>query len=84
MPKPFHERRQGREIRLCSFRGIQWATSRSGGRGHVSSASTGLWATAFTCFGDTATTTNFEKPWFFIYMRHARVDSFYFALKFVD
>jgi hypothetical protein len=30
------------------------------------------------------TTTNFEKPWFFIYMRHARVDSFYFALKFVD
>jgi hypothetical protein len=30
------------------------------------------------------TTTNFLKPWFFINMRHGRVDGFYFALKFVD
>ena len=31
-----------------------------------------------------ATARNFLKPWFFIYMRHGRVDSFYFALRFVD
>lgn len=30
------------------------------------------------------TTANFEKPWFFIYVRHGRVDGFYFALRFVD
>jgi hypothetical protein len=30
------------------------------------------------------TTANFLKPWFFINMRHGRVASFYFALKFVD
>lgn len=30
------------------------------------------------------TTTNFLKPWFSIYMRHGRVNGFYFALKFVD
>jgi hypothetical protein len=30
------------------------------------------------------TTANFLKPWFFINMRHGRVDGFYFALKFVD
>ena len=27
---------------------------------------------------------NFLKPWFFIYLRHGRVASFYFALRFVD
>jgi hypothetical protein len=26
----------------------------------------------------------FNRPWFFIYVRRGRVDSFYFALKFVD
>jgi hypothetical protein len=31
-----------------------------------------------------ATTTNFLKPWFFIYTRRGRVTRFYFALKFVD
>jgi hypothetical protein len=31
-----------------------------------------------------ATTANFLKPWFFIYIRHGRVTRFYFALKFVD
>lgn len=31
-----------------------------------------------------ATTANFLKPWFFIYTKHGRVTSFYFALKFVD
>jgi hypothetical protein len=30
------------------------------------------------------TVDNFLKPWFFIDIRHGRVDSFYFALKFVD
>jgi hypothetical protein len=30
------------------------------------------------------TADNFEKPWFFIYVGHGRVESFYFALKFVD
>jgi hypothetical protein len=29
-------------------------------------------------------TTNFSKPWFFIFTRHGRVTGFYFALKFVD
>ena len=31
-----------------------------------------------------ATTANFLKPWFFIYTKHGRVTSFYFALRFVD
>ena len=31
-----------------------------------------------------ATGANFLKPWFFIYVDHGRVSSFYFALKFVD
>ena len=31
-----------------------------------------------------ATGKNFLKPWFFINIRHGRVASFYFALKFVD
>jgi hypothetical protein len=31
-----------------------------------------------------ATTANFSRAWFFIYMRHGRVTSFHFALKFVD
>jgi hypothetical protein len=30
------------------------------------------------------TVDNFLKPWFFIYMRHGRVDGFRFASKFVD
>ena len=30
------------------------------------------------------TVGNFLKPWFFIYMRHGRVDGFRFASKFVD
>jgi hypothetical protein len=30
------------------------------------------------------TVDNFLKPWFFIYIRHGRVDSFRFASKFVD
>jgi hypothetical protein len=30
------------------------------------------------------TGANFEKPWFFINMRHGRVSRFYFDLKFVD
>jgi hypothetical protein len=28
--------------------------------------------------------TNFLKPWFFIYLRHGRVARFYFALRYVD
>ena len=31
-----------------------------------------------------ATTENFLKPWFFIDVRHGRVASFYWDLKFVD
>jgi len=31
-----------------------------------------------------ATTTNFLKPWFFIYTNRGRVTRFYFALTFVD
>ena len=31
-----------------------------------------------------ATVDNFLKPWFFIDVRHGRISSFYFALKFVD
>ena len=31
-----------------------------------------------------ATVENFEKPWFIIYVRHGRVTSFYFDLKYVD
>jgi hypothetical protein len=30
------------------------------------------------------TVANFFKPWFIIYLRHGRVDGFYFALKYVD
>jgi hypothetical protein len=30
------------------------------------------------------TVANFTKPWFFIYMRHGRVSSFLFDLRFVD
>jgi hypothetical protein len=31
-----------------------------------------------------ATVANFGKPWFIIYLRHGRVASLYFALKYVD
>lgn len=31
-----------------------------------------------------ATSDNFEKPWFIIYLQHHRVAGFYFSLKYVD